>query len=437
MFRLLSPDRFSIRLVYRTYFLLVICIVAIGTVLDYWGGRIDEAARLETYRQHFAPIFVLVRQRLSTTDNASSQAVIEAVSRQTGLSIQLHTMSDFSADLATLEMLGNNQMIGLFGQSDELTFYQRIPGQSEVIAISAPDWTQQPAANAWIVPVFYVSIAIALSLLLLPFARNLNRLKSATADFGVQKWDTRITDVPAGSTLATIVNTFNTMAERIEQLILTQRDLTNSVSHELRTPLARLRFTFEEIAALSDDQQIHEQVDYMRRDVNELGELIDEMLQYAEVSQIADMERADSPVLTVLSSVFNALPASQIDVELVVDETVTDTTLLQCNAHHLHRALANIVRNGLRFAQRHCLVHVSKAATSVIIVIADDGPGINTAKAERVFEPFYRADNQQPGHGLGLSIASSIIKKHGGIIKLIDGPLSGACFQIVLPLQVE
>ena len=77
---------------------------------------------------------------------------------------------------------------------------------------------------------------------------------------------------------------------------------------------------------------------------------------------------------------------------------------------------------------------------NILILVDDDGPGINENEYQNVMKPFYRIDKSRgqnkSGVGLGLSIANDIIRSHGGLISLEKSPLNGLRVKISLPLQV-
>ncbi len=100
------------------------------------------------------------------------------------------------------------------------------------------------------------------------------------------------------------------------------------------------------------------------------------------------------------------------------------------------RALHNIIRNGLRYAQSTIEIQV-KCTTEVIITICDDGPGIPPALLGRIFEPFSRVessrDKDSGGYGLGLAIAERILQRHQGRITAENCKPHGACFTLQWP----
>ena len=103
---------------------------------------------------------------------------------------------------------------------------------------------------------------------------------------------------------------------------------------------------------------------------------------------------------------------------------------VSCEARYMARAVANFVRNALRYAKKTIEVTVQQSANKTYINVDDDGPGIPLAERERVFEPFTRLDQSRDrasgGVGLGLAIAMQVAKWHRGGVSVSDSPLGGA-----------
>ena len=102
----------------------------------------------------------------------------------------------------------------------------------------------------------------------------------------------------------------------------------------------------------------------------------------------------------------------------------------------IKRALGNIVTNAVKYGDR-ARISLSTDAERIEITIQDSGPGITAAQREDVFRPFYRLEESRNretgGSGLGLAVARSIVRRHGGDILLEDGPDGGLLARILLP----
>jgi two-component system sensor histidine kinase KdpD len=124
-----------------------------------------------------------------------------------------------------------------------------------------------------------------------------------------------------------------------------------------------------------------------------------------------------------------------VDIRLTVDSSVPE---LRADAAQLERAFANLLENARRYSRgRPISVHARRAGPRVVVSVVDQGPGIDAAELERIFEPFYRGRNassdQWTGSGLGLAIAKGFVEANGGTISVQSLPGQGTSFVISLP----
>jgi len=428
--------QFSGRLFYRLYFALVISIIIIGSGLEYMANREDAAERLDSLMMQQKPLFGTLEQLLSVHDTDQWGDVVDTLSESVDSQFVLLSLQDFAADQDTMQLLQAGDMLPLFDRDDALTLYRRISDTDQVIGVLVPAWADAFADRHWITFVFYGLMALAVLLLMLPFSRQLLKLKAAATALGAGDLSSRI-ELPGNTTLSPIVEAFNAMADRIERLLLAQKDLTNSVSHELRTPLARLKFGFEEIRDATQDATIKGAVDAMQEDVRELENLVDEMLKYAEISQLQELKQEALPLGELITRLLDSAGTTHsIRIETVYVDVFADDRLW-CNAHHLHRALSNVLRNAMRYARSVCEVRIQKLNDEITITINDDGPGLDTQHAQRIFEPFYRVKSAEghQGYGLGLAIAFTIAGKHGRSLSLSHAASPCPSFRFQLAIQ--
>jgi signal transduction histidine kinase len=433
MTRPVQAAKFSNRLFTRFYVVLVATLIVISSGLEYILSRIDQADALEHTIENHQPIFNLLGHVLAQQDPAQWDQSIQALQAEFQQPLLL-TLADFAADQGTLATLQSGEVLALFDATDNLTLYRRVSDTERVVGFSAamPELTDQ---RKWVLPVFYALLALVLFTLVRPFARQLLQLKQAAVDLGTGDFSARV-EVPASTTLAPIADAFNAMTLKIKSLMLTQRDLVNAVSHELRTPLARLKFSFEELSMNPDADQMQQTVAAMRDDVKELEQLIDEMLRYAEVNQIKAFSMKAVGIQGLLEDLVDSHQQPGIDLRLVLASNFDETHELLCHEMSINRALSNVLRNALSFAQQQCVVSAHIKSDQLVVDVNDDGPGLAGVNTDRLFEPFFRVSQEQrkSGYGLGLSIAHTIAQKHHGQLTVATGDLPGACFRFTLPL---
>ena len=237
-----------------------------------------------------------------------------------------------------------------------------------------------------------------------------------------------------------LAHAFNSMAEHIQRLIDSQRELTRAVSHELRTPVARIRFGMEMLADTDDVDSRFEQLALLDGDITELNKLIDEILTYAKLEQgipVLDFEAVDLGHL--LQKVAKETLALGVKPKVTVI-LPPEGTVVEAEHRYLHRVLQNLAGNAIRYATSEIRLSAGVYDNCAYIAVEDDGAGIPEKDRERVFQPFTRLDDSRTrasgGYGLGLSIVSRIAFWFGGQIKVEESPtLGGAKFMMTWPIK--
>jgi two-component system, OmpR family, sensor histidine kinase CpxA len=237
--------------------------------------------------------------------------------------------------------------------------------------------------------------------------------------------------------LGSLVQDFNAMAARIEELVSGQRQLIYDISHELRSPLARLNVALD----LARERKGNDPAfDHMDQDLERLNEMIGRLLTVAKLDSSAIPVAMSQVDLTELVSQI----ARGADLELRKNDAAVQLTLpeqffIHGNAELLHSAIENVVRNAIRYTGIGNPVEVSVTTqpSSALIVVRDHGPGVPESELANIFQPFYRiADDrnrESGGTGLGLAIAGRVIRIHGGTICARNAQPHGLEVEILLP----
>lgn len=268
-----------------------------------------------------------------------------------------------------------------------------------------------------------------------PLWRDLEGLTAATSRVGGGDFAVRA-DVGRSSLVAPIASAFNTMAERVQALLQSHRDLEQGVAHELRTPLAQLKFDLELARASDNAPDREKRFDAMARDVVDLEELVSELLLLASLRHAPPYAPREVPARALVDEVMrraqDEMRAAGRSVRIEAPEVLPDT--VSCDAKSLSRALANVLRNAVRYARTRVAFTIERAGAFTVIRVDDDGPGVPSRERERVFEPFTRVEDSRGrdsgGVGLGLAIVKSVAEWHGGTATISDSPLGGARISI-------
>ena len=297
-------------------------------------------------------------------------------------------------------------------------------------------------------PVQLLLIISALSLLVItsaayfiihPLEKKIKNVEGAARRIGGGDLGARA-EVFGRDEVSQLAHAFNSMAEHIQRLIDSQRELTRAVSHELRTPVARIRFGMEMMADTDDVDSRFEQLGQLDGDITELNKLIDEILTYAKLEQgipVLDFEMVDLGQL--LQKVAKETTALGVKPKISV-ALPPEVALAEAEHRYLHRVLQNLAGNAARYARSEVRLSAGIYDNCAYIAVEDDGAGIPEKDRERVFQPFTRLDDSRTrasgGYGLGLSIVSRIAFWFGGQIKVEESPvLGGAKFVMTWPIK--
>ena len=215
---------------------------------------------------------------------------------------------------------------------------------------------------------------------------------------------------------------FDKMRKRIIRHLNQRSEMLSGISHDLRTPLTRMKL---QVAFIKDK----ELSDKLADDINEMEKMLNEYLQFAKSSfQEKDEMFNLSELLEEISNKYNK---DKISADL------SPRIYLNGRKNLIRRCINNLVDNATKYGDR-VKIELTKNKSNLFIKIEDDGPGIPEKEYENVFKPFYkinkgRADSKS-SVGLGLSIASDIIRSHGGNIKLERSKMKGLEVRIFLPV---
>jgi signal transduction histidine kinase len=264
-----------------------------------------------------------------------------------------------------------------------------------------------------------------------PLWRDLEALKSATARIGGGDLEARAR-VTQASLLEPIATAFNAMAQRVQSLLRSHRDLEQGVAHELRTPLAQLKFDLELARTSPGGEDLVQRFEAMQGDVADLEELVNELLVLAHLREAPPYVPREVPARPLVDELVrranDEMRASGRDVRIEAEGELASS--LACDAKYLSRALANVMRNAVRYARSQVRLSVERRGERTVIVVDDDGPGVPAEQRERLFEPFTRVEGSRGrdsgGVGLGLAIVKSVAEWHGGEARITDSPLGGA-----------
>lgn len=218
---------------------------------------------------------------------------------------------------------------------------------------------------------------------------------------------------------------FNEMQGRIRRFVEDRTQMIAAIAHDLGTPIARMRLRAEYV----EDE---EQYEKMLADLTEMEKMVFSTLAFAREDAVNEPgTRVD--LRTLLQRICDNTTDMGQEVSLDVDSATVPFT---CHPTALRRAFTNLVDNAVKYGHR-AEVTCTREPGLNRITIRDDGPGIADDRQEDMFKPFSRMEQSRSrdtgGAGLGLTVARSIIRAHGGEIRLHNRKQGGLLVDVTLP----
>jgi signal transduction histidine kinase len=285
---------------------------------------------------------------------------------------------------------------------------------------AAPHWTP---ASLLAIAVTALALSLIVTLMVRRMTRPMAELAAAAERLG------RGETVPAIAERGPLdirqtMRAFNRMRGRLQRFVQDRTRMLAAISHDLRTPITTLRLRAEFVDDDETRAKILETLDEMQR-------MIEATLAFAREEAAAEDTRTVD-----LAALVESVAADLSDLGHEVSFSGPERLAYACRPVGLKRAVRNLVENAVAYGAR-ARVRLEPGALAVRIVIEDDGPGIPEADFERVFAPFVRLEESRSretgGIGLGMAIARSIVRSHGGDIELANRAEGGLRAVISLP----
>jgi len=223
-----------------------------------------------------------------------------------------------------------------------------------------------------------------------------------------------------------------------------RRDFFNNASHELRTPLTSIIGYLETLEdQLPEDSPLRsEYLSVLVRQADRMRRIVDDLLTLAQVESEQWPVRAEAYDLAMQAGQLLEMfqPAAAQQAQTITLKAPGGPLTVLADREKIHIVLSNLIDNAIKYAGPGAQIEVrlEKAADHASVTVADDGPGIPSEQAARIFERFYRLDKSRSralgGTGLGLSIVRHILAAHQQEIKVESDLGSGARFTFRLPL---
>lgn len=270
--------------------------------------------------------------------------------------------------------------------------------------------------------------------------RSIHSVAHAATGIAAGRYRARVPDPGLGSEFATLADTYNTLAERLEATEITRRRMLADLAHEMRNPLATIEAHLEGI-----EDGVREPdaatLEIIRNSTSRLGRLAEDItaVSSAEEGRLQIDPLPLDPGMLARAAVTSArdrYAARGVHLEIDIE---THRQVL-ADPDRLGQVLTNLLDNALRHTPEDGTVtlHCSDDGAWVTLTVSDNGEGIAPEHLDHLFDRFYRVDSARDrahgGSGIGLSIAKALIEAHGGQISATSpGQGLGATFTVRLP----
>lgn len=227
-----------------------------------------------------------------------------------------------------------------------------------------------------------------------------------------------------------------------EQVQQAKMQFFTTIAHEIRTPVSLIIGPLEQILQQTSHLplNVRTHLNIVARNSQRLLDLVNQLLDFRKVEQgIASYHfqvQALSPIIRSVVERFEPFVSQQgatIQMQLPTEELMAEV-----DAEALTKLVSNLMMNATKYTRTLIRVELRQvSANEYLLAVSDDGMGMTEEVRRRVFEPFYQANDNKPGTGIGLSIVQSIVQVHQGKITVESQVDKGSTFTVVLPFKLQ
>ncbi|ELY4001877.1 two-component system sensor histidine kinase RstB [Cronobacter dublinensis] len=421
------------KLFIQFYLLLFVCFLVMTMLVGLVYKFTAERAGRHSLDDLMKSSLYLMRSELREIPPHEWNKTIKELDLNLSFKLRIQPLSQFHLDDINSRRLREGDIVAL---DDEYTFIQRIPRSHYVLAVGPVPYLyflhQMRLLDIALIALIAISLALPVFIWMRPHWQEMLRLEAAAQRLGEGHLDERI-HFDKASSFSRLGVAFNQMANNINALIASKKQLIDGIAHELRTPLVRLRYRLE----MSDNLSATES-QALNRDIGQLEALIQELLTYARLDRPQTELHLTHPVLPRwLHEYVDDARSLHPERELMLSR-VDEGDYGALDMRLMERVLDNLVNNGLRYSEQRLRIGLSLQGAQATLEVEDDGPGIPEEERSRVFEPFVRLDPSRDratgGCGLGLAIVQSIATAMSGQVSVAQSTLGGAHFRFSWPV---
>ena len=234
--------------------------------------------------------------------------------------------------------------------------------------------------------------------------------------------------------------------EEVQQISKTKSEFISAVSHELRTPLTSIKgyasiLMTGKLGAIPD--QVKERLDRINKHSDNLVKLINDLLDISRIeSGRVDMKFSKINLTSMIDNVHDLLTPQLRDKDIkLIRDLDQDIPEVSVDSTQIERVFINLINNAIKFTpgKGTITVRAKQDQDKIIISVIDTGIGVKKEDLNKLFDEFYRVDNEinqnVKGTGLGLALAKKIVEAHGGKMSVSSEPNKGSTFYFTLPIE--
>ncbi|HBM2619312.1 TPA: two-component system sensor histidine kinase RstB [Enterobacter hormaechei subsp. xiangfangensis] len=420
------------KLFVQFYLLLFVCFLVMTMLVGLVYKFTAERAGRQSLDDLMKSSLYLMRSELREIPPHDWARTLKELDLNLSFDLRIEPMKDFDLAPPAMQRLRDGDIVAL---DEKYTFIQRIPRSHYVLAVGPVPYLyylhQMRLLDLALLGFIAISLAFPVFIWMRPHWQDMLKLESAAQRFGEGHLTERI-HFDSGSSFDRLGIAFNQMADNINALIASKKQLIDGIAHELRTPLVRLRYRLEMSENLTGAES-----QALNRDIGQLEALIEELLTYARLDRPQTELHLSTPDLPVwLQTHINDVQSVNPQRKLLT--AITPGAYGALDMRLMERVLDNLMNNAMRYSETTLRIGLDLQGSQAILCVEDDGPGIEPAEREKVLEPFVRLDPSRDratgGCGLGLAIVRSIAQAMGGSVRCEASELGGARFVFSWPI---
>ena len=454
------PVRLRITLLFTLLVFVILSIVCTAIYYFSYTSRINSingrltnraitTARLLSQREIFDQ--GLVRRIDSSTTITLKNKTVQAYDP---LNHKIYNYSDLPGDTLLIadEVLNETRETGslfFFVKDKEAVAVHYTDQDANIVIVTAAEDQEGHASLRTLRKILASSLLFGILLVLAGgyifstrLLRPIKKIASDVADISAQNLARRIHTRNTKDEWDQLANVMNDLLNRLQESFELQRRFISNASHELSTPLTSISSQLEvSLQRQRDAEEYRAVMQSIYQDVQHMSKLTQTLLEFAKASGNAggleiNLVRIDEILFRLPAEAGKINSEYSVVLEFMDLPDEEEKLLVFGNEALLLTAIRNIVVNACKYSGDHkAIVKLEIPADYIYIHIEDKGPGIPAEEQEKIFQPFYRLEENRTagGFGLGLSLAYRIVKLHKGEIEVISEQGKGTSFVVRLP----